>query len=53
MSASRWVDLDVEEYWFPLSQIEDQGEHLAVGDKNLTVCVTQWIARQKGLYEGD
>lgn len=34
------------EAWFPKSQLKS-GQRIAVGDKNLTVAVTEWIAEQK------
>lgn len=65
MSASNYVHLDVdevitvsdrgmlveiggEEVWLPLSQIADH-EDYSPGDCDLTLSVTEWIARQKGL----
>jgi hypothetical protein len=65
MSASRFVHLDVEEVlrvtdkalllrvdgedvWIPLSQIDDAGQY-EQGDHDVTVSVTEWIAKQKGL----
>lgn len=65
MSASNYVHLDVdeikvvtdkamlvvigdEEHWLPLSQVADPDDY-AVGDEDLTLSVTEWIARQKGL----
>lgn len=37
-----------EEIWLPKSQIDD-AEAYTVGDEDLTVSVTEWIAKQKGL----
>lgn len=65
VSHSHWVHLDVElvkkvtekamlvvvggeEYWLPLSQVSE-GEKYEEGDADLTVSVTEWIAKQKGL----
>jgi len=65
MSASNYVHLDVdlikaetekaflvkigeEEHWLPFSQIADH-EVYDVGDKDLTLSVTEWIAKQKNL----
>lgn len=65
MSASNYVHLDVdeikavtekaflvtidgEEVWLPLSHIADH-EDYSPGDCDLTLSVTEWIARQKGL----
>jgi hypothetical protein len=65
MSASNWVHLDVDEikretdkafllvidgdeHWIPKSQISEPDDY-EVGDKNLTVSVTEWIAEQKEL----
>jgi len=65
MSASNYHHLDVdeikaetdkalllvigdEEFWIPKTQIESPDDYKK-GDKNCTVSVTDWIARQKGL----
>lgn len=65
MGASNWIHLEVEkivretdaafslrvdgeDYWIPKSQISDP-EDFEAGDENVTVSVTEWIARQKGL----
>lgn len=37
-----------EETWMPKSQVSD-ADNYNVGDKNLTLSVTEWIASQKGL----
>ncbi len=67
MSASNYVHLEVdeimaetekafrvrigdEEYWLPFSQIADSDDYQA-GDKNCTMSVTEWIAKEKGLIE--
>lgn len=33
--------------WFPLSQVESMHFHATTGDGSM--CVTEWIAKQKGL----
>jgi hypothetical protein len=38
-----------EEHWIPLSQIEDGGADYRAGDKDGSMCVTEWIAKQKGM----
>lgn len=43
-----FLDAD-EEHWIPFSQIEDNGEDLEEGDET-EVYLTEWIAKQKGLY---
>lgn len=40
--------IDGEDYWIPKSQIADP-ETYEPGDENVTVSVTEWIAKQKGL----
>ncbi len=37
--------------WLPLSQIEDNGEAYRQGDREGSMCITKWIADQKGLSE--
>ena len=39
---------DGEEVWMPYSQISDY-ENYRKGDKNCTISISEWIARQKGL----
>ena len=39
-----------EEFWFPKSQMEDPSR-LEEGDKGVTVGITPWIAKQKGIEE--
>lgn len=68
MSASNWVHLDVTavlretdkalllevgdmEAWVPKSHIADADQYEA-GDRDVTVSVTEWIAREKGLEGG-
>lgn len=41
-------DLDNEEVWLPFSQIAD-AEDYSVGDKDGTISVTEWIAKEKGI----
>ena len=39
---------DGREEWLPFSQIADPDEY-QVGDRDCTVSITEWVARQKGL----
>lgn len=65
MSASSWVHLedctikrmtgsaflieyDGEEFWIPKSQIDDP-DRLDTYDTGVTVSITEWIAKQKGI----
>lgn len=65
MSASNWIHLDVEkvvketenallillegeEIWIPKSQVSEP-ETYGEGDEEVTISVTEWIAKQKGL----
>lgn len=65
MSNSKYIDLDVdeiiketnlaflllidgEELWMPKNQVADS-EDYKEGDKELTISITEWIAKQKGL----
>lgn len=67
MGASNWVHVDVahivratenallveidgEEIWLPRSQVSD-GESYEVGDTNVTLSITEWLARRRGLGE--
>lgn len=43
------IDDEEQEEWFPLSQVEDNGDHLEDGDEDVTVGITHWIANQKGI----
>lgn len=44
--------IDGEEVWLPLSQIADADDYdFGVGDQELTVSITEWLAREKGLGE--
>ena len=62
---SNWVHLDVdeivsetdnaflllisyEEIWIPKSQISNPNDY-SKGDKNCTISITNWIAKQKGI----
>ncbi len=68
MSASNWVHLedcevlketekailiryDDEEIWLPRSQVSE-GDKYTAGDKGVTVSISEYIAREKGI-EGD
>jgi hypothetical protein len=65
MSASNYVHLDNcdviretenafliryegEEIWIPRSQLADADDY-AAGDEDVTLSVTEWIAKQKGI----
>ena len=39
---------DGEEVWLPFSQVADH-EAYAVGDTGVTISITEWLAREKGL----
>lgn len=39
-----------EPTWFPKSQV-DEADKFVVGDKDVTVSITEWIANQKGIEE--
>jgi hypothetical protein len=45
------IEHNGEIFWLPKSQIEDP-DRLKVGDSDVTVLITEWIADQKGI-EGD
>ena len=46
------VRIDDEQIWLPLSQIADAGDYdFQAGDQELSLSVTEWIAREKGLEE--
>jgi hypothetical protein len=68
MSASGWVHvsvdeivreterallvlIDSEEVWLPKSAVAD-GESYVPGDRNVTLSIRDWLAREKGL-EGE
>ena len=44
------VEIDGEEHWIPLSQIDDDSEVYQEGDEGVLV-ISHWIAVQKGLTE--
>jgi len=35
--------------WIPMSQIEGRGLDYTEGDRDGTMCITEWIANEKGL----
>lgn len=43
------VEIDGEEVWLPLSQIEGNGYGYNVGDEGVGMSVTDFIAHEKGL----
>lgn len=45
------VRYDDGEFWLPRSQVADAGDYQA-GDQGVTLSVTEWIARQKGIVVG-
>jgi hypothetical protein len=42
------IEYDGEEVWLPLSQVSE-GEKYEEGDEEVTVSITEWIAKQKNL----
>lgn len=42
-------DYSTEEIWIPRSQIADHGDNLDEGDVGVTVSITEYIAKQKGI----
>ena len=42
-----------ETHWLPLSQIEDEGDNLKVGQSGYTVGITRFIADQRGIDATD
>jgi hypothetical protein len=44
----RFNDGESENIWFPRSQMVDH-EDLGVGMKDVTITITEWIAKQKGI----
>lgn len=42
------VVYDGESLWLPKSQVAD-AENYAAGDEDVTISMTEWIARQKGI----
>jgi hypothetical protein len=49
--AAFLLDIDGEEIWVPKSQVADARDYVK-GDENVSMSITEWIARQKGL-EGE
>jgi hypothetical protein len=47
-AAAILIEYDDEEHWIPISQI-DQPDRLEQGDEDITIGVTEWIAKQKGI----
>jgi len=46
------VEIDGEEFWIPLSQIDEGGFYYFPGDVDRSIRITEWIAKEKGLsYE--
>ena len=43
------LEYDGEEYWFPRACLENDGEHLRVGESGYTVAVARRILREKGI----
>jgi hypothetical protein len=44
------VRYEDEDHWIPVSQLADRDDHNhEVGDKGVTVSITEWIAEQKGI----
>jgi len=44
------IDEDGQEEWIPKSQIHPESvNELAVGDEDVTVTISEWIADKKGL----
>lgn len=43
------VECEAFSGYLPKSQIENEGDHLAVGDEGVTVAITQWIAETKNI----
>lgn len=46
------VEYDDEEVWLPRSQIDD-GDKYETGDADVTLAVTEFIAREKGLESNE
>ncbi len=41
---------DGEELWLPLSQIDPESvDQYEVGDEDVTISITEWLAKQKGI----
>lgn len=44
------IEYDDEKHWIPVSQLADGEDHnYEAGDKDITVSVSEWIAKQKGI----
>ncbi len=44
------IDVDGERIWLPLSQMAPgEADKLEAGDEHVTISVTKWIAKQKGI----
>ncbi len=44
------VEYSDSEFWLPLSQIDPESrDQYEEGDEDVTVSVTEWLAKQKGL----
>ena len=44
------VDIDGEDHWIPVSQLDDETQVSAAGDCGLLV-ISTWIAKQRGLID--
>lgn len=44
------ADFGGEEIWLPLSQLEDQDRY-EEGDCDITIGMSEWIAKQKGIED--
>ncbi len=42
------IEYEGEEIWLPISQMKEV-DRIKVGDRNVTVCISEWIAKQKGI----
>jgi hypothetical protein len=42
------VEHDDGIFWFPISQVED-ADRFETGDEDVSVGITEWIAKQKGI----
>lgn len=45
------TELDNWEEWIPKSHIENEGKEYNDGDRNVTFCVTDWIAEKIGFFK--
>lgn len=48
--AAILVEYEDEEVWLPKSQVADP-ETYSAGDDDVTVSITEWVAKQKGLWQ--